>query len=418
MNRLKERILFLIVLILVIFPTIGVSAAQNLSEINLQVASFEKAYCLVRDNWIFSDGHREILGRVLTRLGRRSDLPQPTLDDNEAKDFQLVKDYFRALCLNKPDRAEEYVFEATKGMLADLFSRPLSAKDAETIFNTSGEEYLGDGLEMTWQENKVLVILTHLNTPARTAGFMTGDEILAINGLSFVNLNIGQAEALFEKVPMAVGEELIYLARRDNQELILKTKIIKIGSPSYQSDINLKIEKNIGIIRIERFSLGIGQEFLKYLEALKKQGIDNLILDLRDNPGGFSGETKIIVKAMTGRGYRVKGLNFDYVSEEATIKEQIFNGRAAVLVNGNSASASEIVAACLQEYGIRVFGCSPTWGKNFGQGFYILPNRMIFLMSNHWSATMSGHTWSDGVQPDVLTKDDEESMSKAKEYLK
>lgn len=126
-------------------------------------------------------------------------------------------------------------------------------------------------------------------------------------------------------------------------------------------------------------------------------------------------EAMVIIKALTGKGFKNELSGGREVAREindSLVRGPLFKGPIAILVNGDSASAAETTAACLQEYGATLFG-TPTYGKNFGQRTYLLPDKNYLVISDHWIKTLNNRSWPAGVQPDILAKADKYPTNEA-----
>lgn len=268
----------------------------------------------------------------------------------------------------------ELMEAAIRGMLTKLdpYSNYISPKELDRFRSGVESEFGGVGLQVS-NENGVLTVVSPIfNTPAYRAGIQAGDTIFEIEGTSAKGMSLDDAIKRMKgpagttvKVKMRRGEE-------EPKEYELAREVIQVatvlGDRRNEDDTwnyMFDDEKKIAYIRLTSFSRHTGTELKKALIDLKAKGMRGLVLDLRYNPGGllpvaieicdhFVAEGKIVSTA--GRNTKERVWNAH--------KEGTFEGfPLAVLINHYSASASEILAACLQDHQRGVIIGERSWGK-------------------------------------------------------
>lgn len=269
--------------------------------------------------------------------------------------FLLEQFYYEKLPLNltKIDEVEE-LFKYT-----DPYTY-LYKKDTRSI--EMGDEYVGLGLTIADHPLGLLVTDININTDIDEVIYV-GDIILKVNGETLNNYQF-EDKTLFLKGEEGEVKEMV--VRRMNDELTIERPLATIpyNSISYQL-----IEDTIGYIIIERFSLDTSEKFLEALEALEAEDITSLIIDVRNNGGGYlTAVTEIL------ENFIVDDEPYLYIYDVKSGEEEPYYSpleeakpyQIVTLVNNNSASASEVLAGTLKKYGYPVYG-EKTYGKDVFQ---------------------------------------------------
>lgn len=272
----------------------------------------------------------------------------------------IVNNYYTSV--NK----EELIDAGIKGMinyLDDPYATYFDGTNSTTFNQTLEGNYEGIGVEVTNDNNKVKVTKVFDDTPAKKAGIKVGDYINKVNGESTEGKTLSE---VVSSIKNAKSKEIEITITRDNQEKVLKVTRATVDMPYTSSKVYEQKGKKIGYLRIEMFSNNIGKQVKKELTSLEKQKIDKLVIDVRDNPGGYLTQvTDILSLFMTKKDiiYQLqtkdKKQKVYGTSSKATYKYSV-----TVIINENSASASEILASAFKEtYGAEVVGV-----KSYGKG--------------------------------------------------
>ncbi len=269
----------------------------------------------------------------------------------------------------------ELVEAAIEGILEKLdpYSAYIKPKDMPEFRTTVEAEFGGIGIQISVDDGKLKVISPLVGTPAYRAGVIAGDHIVEIDGKDTKGISLTEAvRRLKGKAGTKVSLTVVHPDSKKRVKLDIAREIIHVetvlGDLRKEDDswnYFIKPEEHIGYIRITGFSRSTARELRKVLEDLKKDGIRALILDLRFNPGGLLNSAIEISDLFVSQGRIVstKGRSSPERAWEAE-KEGTFEGfPMAVLVNRYSASASEIVSACLQDHKRAVVIGERTWGK-------------------------------------------------------
>ncbi|NQT37360.1 MAG: S41 family peptidase, partial [Planctomycetes bacterium] len=271
----------------------------------------------------------------------------------------------------------ELIDAAIRGVLKEL--DPYSSyidPDKMIRFRSSVEaEFGGIGIQVSMEAEQLTIISPLVGTPAYRAGLLAGDRIVEVDGKSTEGISLDEAVRWLKgKDGSEVRLTVIHTGKteKDKSEVTLTREVIHVdtvlGDRRGDDDaweFMFDAEKRIGYIRISAFSRGTARELGKAMEKLSTAGLQGLVLDLRYNPGGLL-SSAIAISDMyvpKGRIVSTKGRNTPERTWDAHEKDTHEGFPMAVLVNRYSASASEIVAACLQDHDRAVVIGERTWGK-------------------------------------------------------
>lgn len=283
---------------------------------------------------------------------------------SELKEFvdtynDIVNNYYDKV--NK----EELIDAGIKGMINYLDDPYATYFDgiSSTNFNQTLEgNYEGVGIEVTLDNSKVKITKVFADTPAKKAGIKVGDYITKVNGESVEGKSLSDVVSLIKN---AKNKEVEITITRDNQEKAMKVTRTTVDMPYTSSKVYEENGKKIGYLKIEMFSNNITKQVKKELESLKKKNIDKLVIDVRDNPGGYLTQvTEILSLFMTKKDviYQLQTKN-NNEKVYGTSSKATYSYPVVVLINENSASASEILASAFKEtYNAEIVGVN-SYGK-------------------------------------------------------
>ena len=339
--------------------------------------------------------------------------------------FGDVFEKVRVDYVEKPDD-QKLVESAINGMLTalDPHSSYMDAKSFRDMQVQTRGEFGGLGIEVTQEEGIVKVVTPIDETPAARAGVMAGDLISAIDGESVQGMTLNQAvDKMRGKVDTAVTLTLLRGPKKDKVEVKIVRAIIQIKSVRTRKE-----GEDIGYIRITQFNEqtgdGIKAAIQKFTQEIPPEKFKGYILDLRNNPGGLLDQSISVSNAFLDRGEIVstRGRN----AEET----QRYNARAGgdltkgkpviVLINGGSASASEIVAGALQDHKRATILGTRSFGKGSVQT--ILPlgqnNGALRLTTARYYTPSGRSIQAKGISPDVQVLQDVPDELKGKDDTK
>lgn len=284
----------------------------------------------------------------------------------EAGDFTAVLRLQRTMKMLRnqyvePVATETLVQGAIKGMvksLGDPHSVYLDEKTYKEFMLETGGSFGGIGVVIGVKDKMLTVVAPIEGTPGEKAGIKSGDQVLMIDGKDTKEM------ALDEAVGRIRGEEgsqvVLTLRRGDSEPQEYKLTRAKIEIKTVSGKM---LPDGFGYIRISMFNEHTGADFAAKFSELEQAGMKGLVLDLRDNPGGLLDQSVKVAGKMVPKGPIVSVVTRDGQREVHSSSLAEAKYRVAVLVNGGSASASEIVAGAIQDTGVGVLVGSKTYGK-------------------------------------------------------
>jgi carboxyl-terminal processing protease len=270
----------------------------------------------------------------------------------------------------------ELVEAAIRGALRELdpYSAYISPKQLDQFRTTVRGNFGGIGIQVGVVNGRLQVLSPLVGTPAYRAGVLAGDRIVEIDGKSAKGITIEEAVTQIKGKPGSkVTLTVIHPERPEPAKIPITREIIHVETvlgdhrkADDHWDFMLDPQKRIGYVRVTSFSRETAQDLKEALSELKRKRLRGLILDLRFNPGGLLSSAVDVSDLFLSQG-KIVGTSRRASAEPSwkkATKERAFEGfRMVVLVNRYTASASEIVAACLQDHQRAVVMGERTWGK-------------------------------------------------------
>jgi len=331
--------------------------------------------------------------------------------DNEISEYDYLKFLGESIEKIKTDYVEhvenkEIVESAINGILSSLdpHSSFLNAKNLEDMKIQTKGLFGGLGIEVTMENGFVKVISPIDDTPAYKAGIKAGDYITHLNKKSVIGLTLDEAVG---KMRGPVGSKLKVTIGRTNMEpfdITIKRDVIKITS------VRSRIEKDVGYVRITTFSEQTNKSTKEAIKKLKKnKNLKGFVLDLRNNPGGLLEQAVYVSDLFLEKGEIVSTRGRDSENPE-TYKAKpgdVINGLPlVVLINGGSASASEIVAGALQDHKRAIILGTQSFGKGSVQTIIPVNPYGALRMTTARYFTPSGRSiQKKGISPDIVVNE-------------
>jgi carboxyl-terminal processing protease len=296
---------------------------------------------------------------------------------------------------------------AIRGMLSGLdpHSAYLSADDYESLQESTEGQFGGLGIEVGEENGYIKVITPIDDSPAARAGVMPGDLIVEINGRPVREMLVNDAvDMLRGEVGSTVQLTLMRESEPEPIDLTLTREIISAVSVRHRS-----LDPGFGYIRISLFRNNTGQEVVRALEQLRAEhpdGLNGLVLDLRNNPGGVLQASVEVADAFLTSGQIVytDGRFADSDGNFYATPTDPSNGvPLVVLINTGSASAAEIVAGALQDHGRAVIMGTRSFGKGSVQSVLPLNNeRALKLTTSLYFTPLGRSIQAQGINPDIV----------------
>jgi carboxyl-terminal processing protease len=344
---------------------------------------------------------------VVARHGHRAaDIP--------AKDARLLSEVMGLIHEDYVDRTDDHqlMSNAIRGMVGELdpHSAFMDKDEFDDLRIATEGNYSGIGVEVTIEDHVLTVIAPLDGSPAARAGIRSGDAILSIDGKPIGNAPLDEAIGRIRGAPgtlvrLGIGREGL----ASPLDLDIERALVTVHSVRYEM-----LEAGIGYLRISQFSDTTGADTKAALRALEEQAggkLRGLVLDLRNNPGGVLDSAVEVSDAFLDRGTIVSA---EGRSAESRFRMEAMGGDlargapVAVLVNGGSASAAEIVAGALKDNGRAKLLGQKTFGKGSVQTVLPLEDGQALKLTTSLYFTPSGVSIHEkGIQPDVLLPEPE-----------
>ena len=334
----------------------------------------------------------------------------------------LKNDYYKDL------DDEKLIEGAIDGMLN-------ATEDEHTMFFNKSEKeqfetnltgtYYGIGAQVAKVEEDSIVTRIFDNSPAKKAGLKPGDIFISVDGENVKGIEL---DDLVSRLKSDKNKIATVLVNRDGEEIEIKIEKSIVEIPSISTEM---LDDNIGYMYISIFGMNTDDEFDKALNELKEKGMEKLIIDLRDNSGGYLSTVTNMISKFVDKNtviYQIKDKN--KITKYTALNNETLDYKTVILVNENSASASEIMTSALQEqYGATIVG-TKTYGKGTVQQTKDLSNgTLIKYTIEEWLTSNGKSIEKEGVTPDVeielseeyfntYEKKDDNQLQKAIELLK
>ncbi|WP_372944949.1 S41 family peptidase [Muriicola sp.] len=293
-----------------------------------------------------------------------------------AKQIEIFTTLFKELNMNYVDETNpaELMDTAIKNMLDDLdpYTKFLNEQDVETYRINNTGEYSGIGALVRSYEDRLVIVEPYKGYPADKAGLKAGDELITIAGINVKDFQDDASELL--KGANKTTVDVTYKRQGNTYEATIEREAIEVDAVPYFH----MIDEEIGYVVLSRFNKKASAQTREAIESLKAEGATKLILDLRGNPGGLLSEAINVTNLFVPKGTlvvttksKVKKFNQSYETRNKPLDEEI---PLVVLVDGKSASASEIVSGSLQDLDRAVV----IGAKSFGKGLVQRPLKLTY----------------------------------------
>jgi len=312
----------------------------------------------------------------------------------------------RQKALENTINSSEDAYMAIEAMLlplGDPYTRLLRPKDYEALKASNlGSEINGVGLQLgaRSEDGQVVVIAPLEGSPAADAGVVSGTALLSIDGDSPQSLGL---EATAARLRGEVGSQVVVVLQPPNEEskeVTLERRSVELR-PVRTRRIRNEAH-TLGYLRITQFSEGVPKQVREALQELSEKGIEGLVLDLRNNSGGLVSSGLAVADAFLSNAPIVETRNREGIKDAIPAAfETLYDGPMVTLVNGGTASASEILAGSLQENGRSELIGSQTFGKGLIQTLTNLSDGSGLAVTVAAYVTPSGRDiQNQGIEPD------------------
>ena len=324
--------------------------------------------------------------------------------------------------LDRDELTEEQLYEAAlKGIFDELdtYSRYIPGSDSVEFTNGLNNTYVGIGVQMTIEGNDIIITRVFFNGPAEGAGVLVHDKIIGVEGQSVIGFTTQEVAKLIlgdvdTDVTITFDRGGYVFDTTITRATVVINAVDQMDIKTIAPDMDESTASKIGYIKIESFTDRVDRELKPILKSFEEEGKTHLLLDLRDNGGGYVDSAVAVCDLLVPEGPVLRFINNEgreivYMSDNSDPAFEI-----VALINGNSASATEFVAAAIQETGIGKLVGETTFGKGVAQYIYELDDGAIVKLTQE--AFYSGNNVAIhgiGVSPDIevsipayLTKQD------------
>lgn len=314
---------------------------------------------------------------------------------------QIVTEYYKEV------DQEGLINAAISGMinfLDDPYTTYLNENSKDALLESLKGKYEGIGVEIYKNESNLIEIVTVFdNTPASDAGLLKGDIISNIND---IDVSEKSAEEAVDIIKNDKNKEVKITVNRNNELLTFNVVKKSLYIPVIVTNIFENNNQKIGYIKISKFSDTVGEQFSLKLKSLEAEGINSLIIDVRNNTGGYLKGSKDIASVFLKEDTTIYSLQSNL--ETTHYKDETDehrNYKVVVLTNKNAASASEVLAGALKHsYGATLIGTT-TYGKGtVQQTSNITNNSMIKYTTAKWLLPNGQNIDGIGIAPDITVE--------------
>lgn len=350
-----------------------------------------------------SHGVRSVVPQGEGRVEGQGDVPEYLTEDIDFKQFWEIWNLVKEEYYRQPVSEKQLYYGALKGMVAgtgDPYTVYLDPEEAHEFAANLEGSFEGIGAEIGIKEERLQVVAPLDGAAAARAGLMPGDWIVMIDGEETTGMSVEKAVSLIRGEG---GTQVVLTIGREGEEELMEVAItrekIVIDSVKWSVDGN-----NIMTISLSTFNHDTSELFNDAIQEALTSGARGIILDLRSNPGGLLTTAVDIASAWVG----FEPVVIERAQENAKIYKGVTTSRlqgipTVVLVNGGSASASEIVSGALQDYGYATLVGTKTYGKGSVQDYQKLDDGAAVKITTAEWYTPKGRTIHEtGIAPDVV----------------
>ena len=329
------------------------------------------------------------------------------------KDLKKVVDTYYAIVDNYYGELDKdkLIDGAVEGMISsvgDTFTSYSDTESTSSFDETINGSYEGIGCTVaTLEDGTISVIDMFDDSPSYKAGLKVGDVILKVDGESYEGKN---SNDISNYIKNSGKSKIVLTVKRNNEEKDISINLSKVEIPHVSGKVIEKDNKKIGYIKISLFASNSYKQFKNKLDELEKSNIDDLIIDVRDNSGGYLSSVTDICNLFLDKGkviYQLEDSKGKVKKKDTTKEKRKYD--IVVLINGGSASASEILASAIKEsYGGDIVGTNSYGKGTVQQTKKLLDGSMIKYTTQKW-LTPDGNSINEvGVTPTKVVELNEE----------
>ena len=335
----------------------------------------------------------------------RIDLTDQAVQEKLTEIEGLMNDYYLDELDSK--QIETWLYKGAVAGLGDPYAAYYTEEEYQILRDSTNGSYCGIGVEISQNISTGIVTITRVfeDGPAMEAGLCPGDILYKVGDMEATGQDLTM---IVSKIKGEENTEAFISVVRDGEEDYLEFQVMR-RTIEIQTVESAMLGDQIGYISITSFDDVTSDQFIKALDELETQGMKGLIVDLRDNGGGLVSSVCAILDRLLPEGLIVYTEDkYGNREEETSDAEHYFDKPLAVLVNGNSASASEIFAGAIKDYEIGILVGTKTYGKGIVQKIYPLSDgTAVKLTVSKYYTPKGNNIHGIGIEPDVEIELDE-----------
>ncbi|MBE5965099.1 MAG: S41 family peptidase [Lachnospira sp.] len=319
------------------------------------------------------------------------------------------------------DTMMEGIYEGLLDAVGDPYTEYYTKEEFDKFKEEMSGEYYGIGVMVSQDLRTNIITVTNVfeGAPSYEAGMQVGDIIYKVSGTDITSMSVSEVVSMIKG---AKGSKVEIVVVRDGEEKTFSVERRPVAIPSIESKM---LEGNIGYIQIVQFEDNTDEQYVEAFNKLVDQGMKALVVDVRDNPGGSLDTVVNILDTVLPKGLIVYTIDKNGNKEEHKGKDNNeINIPLVVLTNGNSASASEIFAAAIQDYEKGTIIGTTTYGKGIVQRLIPFSDgTAIKITISTYYSPKGNNIHGEGVTPDIeleydRNQEEDNQLKKAIEVLK
>jgi len=319
------------------------------------------------------------------------------------------------------DTMMEGIYEGLLDAVGDPYTEYYTKEEFDKFKEEMSGEYYGIGVMVSQDLRTNIITVTNVfeGAPSYEAGMQVGDIIYKVSGTDITSMSVSEVVSMIKG---AKGSKVEIVVVRDGEEKTFSVERRPVAIPSIESKM---LEGNIGYIQIVQFEDNTDEQYVEAFNKLVDQGMKALVVDVRDNPGGSLDTVVNILDTVLPKGLIVYTIDKNGNKEEHKGKDNNeINIPLVVLTNGNSASASEIFAAAIQDYEKGTIIGTTTYGKGIVQRLIPFSDgTAIKITISTYYSPKGNNIHGEGVTPDIeleydRNQEEDNQLKKAIEALK
>ncbi|MBC8282926.1 MAG: S41 family peptidase [Nitrospinae bacterium] len=431
-NRWRKWVLFpglILFLWALPLPSLHIPHLNSIAHagfFNSDLETFEEIVDLVSEKYVYSPDHKKLFSAAIEKMVKVVDSENLNLTSNPSgntitfneKTTNYYLNYDLSHDMDELQKVYYFIHDQSKNSLSkkdlevaairgildslDTYSQYLDKSAFEKSMRDTEGKYGGLGMVITMKDNRLYVVKTMEDSPAKEAGILADDSFLRVNGKEIKELQIGELADLLRGYPETQVTLTLYRPSEKREYThTLTRRIILVNAVEYEP-----LDNQIGYFKINSFSKLTEKQLKKYLKQAKTDGIKGFILDLRGNPGGLLHQSVKVASHFLFKGrmvvYTQGRSEDDYREYRSLYKKSLHKMPVVVLINQYSASASEIVAGALRDSGNALLVGENSYGKGSVQTIFRISDGSGVRLTTSKYFTPSGiDITKNGVIPEI-----------------